>query len=611
MKTRTSQDPESDDSDLLPSSVQRDLAFQLALCYRLGFGTIRDTLRSDQYLIRSGKNSEERTLALDRIRQSDRGYHRGTLYRAMRQTGRLNSIQYGEYYQEQNALLLATPVLEQDVGALVEEFEDDCNIVTLAKSILSSVYLTAGKLGDASRLDREVVNTNIRLKGSHHPDSLNSTINLANTLRLAGEWQEAEDFLIQAKVLAESNLEEGHAIRNFSTLNLAQVYRAQGKRHESVKLLKDIVNANVTIFGPEHPQTLTSKANLASAYRELHLLPLAEDLQHQALEDCTRALGSEHPLWLTSKSNLALIYLDQRNDVEAEKEFSDVMEKSLRIFGTHHSDALTSMANMVSTYQQQGRWKESRAKGAEVVRLKTKVLGPTHPSTLRSRSRLATSLCYMGQYENAEKLQRKTVDAWQSRKVENEQEHPDLMKAMVGFATILHWRDNSHEAEMLLRQVLNWRNDRFGPHHPETIVTRANLAAVVLKQDHFKEAIALYEEALTQSKVTHGDTHKETLHTASNLGSVYRSDGQLHKAEAILKEVISVRENKPEVFQRDHVDYVTTVVNLGRTYEDQGRLDDAESQFMQAAERLGKMDLGKNQLPAVAQEHLKRVQMRS
>ncbi|KAJ4363494.1 hypothetical protein N0V83_009789 [Neocucurbitaria cava] len=372
-------------------------------------------------------------------------------------------MQYGDYYQEQKILPRAKAALKKDVAAFEDEFEYGSTLITLTKSILSSVYLTAGELDDAIRLERAVIDANTRPKGANHPDSLISTINLANMLRLAAIWQEAEDLLVEIKALAEANLAEDHAIWNFLTLNLAQLIRAS--------------------------------------------------------------------LWLTSKSNLALIYLEQRRDDEAETEFFEVMEESQRIFGAKHPDALTSMANMVSTYQQQGRWKELRVKYEEVVRLRTEVHGRTHPYTLRSSSRLATSMCYMGEYHGAEKLQRTVVDTWKSRAAENEQEHPDSMKAMVGLSTILYWRKNFAVAEDILRQILEEREGRYGRLHQKTIVTWANLAAMVWKQNCLEEAKELYEDVLKQSTAHHGEKHRETLHTASNLGNFYRAAGQLKEAK--------------------------------------------------------------------------------
>ena len=59
------------------------------------------------------------------------------------------------------------------------------------------------------------------------------------------------------------------------------------------------------VFGPEHPDTLSSVNNLALLIRGMGDYAQAEPLLRRALDSCERVSGPEHPDTLTSVNNLA------------------------------------------------------------------------------------------------------------------------------------------------------------------------------------------------------------------------------------------------------------------------------------------------------------------
>jgi hypothetical protein len=58
-------------------------------------------------------------------------------------------------------------------------------------------------------------------------------------------------------------------------------------------------------FGPEHPDTLTTKSNLALTLWNQGDYAGARDLFEQVLQASTRTLGPEHPGTLLARDNLA------------------------------------------------------------------------------------------------------------------------------------------------------------------------------------------------------------------------------------------------------------------------------------------------------------------
>ena len=100
-----------------------------------------------------------------------------------------------------------------------------------------------------------------------------------------------------------------------------------------------------TVFGPEHPSTLTSMANLASTYRNQGRWTEAE----YASDEFKTVLGPEHPSTLTSMANLAFTLRNQGRCIVVEKLFVQVMKISKTVLGPEHPVTLMTMWNLSHT----------------------------------------------------------------------------------------------------------------------------------------------------------------------------------------------------------------------------------------------------------------------
>jgi tetratricopeptide repeat protein len=74
-----------------------------------------------------------------------------------------------------------------------------------------------------------------------------------------------------------------------------------------------------SVFGGDHPQTLTSRSNLARAYLAAGRIAEATALHERTLTDRERLLGLDHPDTLASRNNLANAYQDAGRIDDAER----------------------------------------------------------------------------------------------------------------------------------------------------------------------------------------------------------------------------------------------------------------------------------------------------
>ncbi|MFJ7217779.1 tetratricopeptide repeat protein [Amycolatopsis sp. NPDC098790] len=95
--------------------------------------------------------------------------------------------------------------------------------------------------------------------------------------------------------------------------------------------------------GPEHPDTLTTRANLAFILQRLGRLEEAEREGRAVLQICTRVLGQEHPETLTARAILALKLSELGRLEEAEREHRAVLDIRTRVLGSDHPDTRASL----------------------------------------------------------------------------------------------------------------------------------------------------------------------------------------------------------------------------------------------------------------------------
>lgn len=101
----------------------------------------------------------------------------------------------------------------------------------------------------------------------------------------------------------------------------------------------------------------------------------------------------------------------------------------------------------------------------------------------------------------------------------------------------LYQKDEFHQAEPLVQQVLATIKDIHGDEHPDTAGALNNLAVVKKNLGKFDEATEYYEQALSIQDKRLGKTHPVTLTTRENLGLLYEEIGKYKLAENIYQEI--------------------------------------------------------------------------
>ena len=405
------------------------------------------------------------------------------------------------------------------------------------------------------------------LTKQYYDDQYNS---FASVMVENGDWNTAEQLLIQVMDMRKKVLGEEHAETLLSIGNLAIIYWNQGKWNNAEQLEIQVMNMSEKLLGEKHPYTLLSMGNLARIYSDQGRWNEAEKLEVQVVDIKKKLFGEENHDTLFSMGNLASTYIRQGRWTEAEQLGIQVMNMRKKLFGEEHPDTLRSMGNLASTYSHQGRWNEAEQLEVQVMNMTKKLLGEDHPNTLLSMGNLGSTYWYQGRWDEAEQLEIQVMNL--TKKLLGE-EHPNTLLSMGNLARTYSDQGRWNEAEQLEVQVVDMRKKLFGEEHLHTLISMKNLASTYFLQGRWNEAEKMQVQVMNIMKNSLGVEHPNTLSAMGDLARIYSEQERWHEAEQLQVQVLDMRK---KLFGKEHPDTLLGMEHLASTYSHQGRWNEAE-----------------------------------
>jgi hypothetical protein len=374
-----------------------------------------------------------------------------------------------------------------------------------------------GDYQGARAQEERVLDTQRRLLGERHPDTLASMSNLADTLRELGDLAVARALNEQALASLRMVLGDEHPGTLTSMNNLALTLDRMGDLTGARALHEQTLTIQRRVLGDEHPATLNSMGNLAHTLRELGDLAGARALHEQTLDTQRRVLGDEHPATLNSMNNLATTLYGSGDLASARSLHEQTLTAMRRVLGDEHPATLTSTNNLADTLGELGDLAGARALHEQTLTSQRRLLGDEHPETLTSTNNLAVTLRDLGDPAGARALHEQTLA---SRRRVLGDEHPDTLQSLNNLALTLCDLEDPAAARALLEQALPIMRRVLGREHPTTLNSMHNLAATLYGSGDPVGARALYAKTYALLRRVLGDGHPKTQLTLRLLTEV-------------------------------------------------------------------------------------------
>lgn len=464
-------------------------AFQLALCYSLGFGVTQNTEDSSRWLSRSKKTSDEMSAAIMQIKDA----HPGAGF-LLRLAGYGYRTDLPLRYREDGILSLAIKEYRSMIQARQRSLGPSHFSTQRLKGTLIYLLRWNNEYEEALDLAHDMID-NGKLEAS---DIMELKSNISLILHEIGNNTKAE--LIERELLNEygSNQLAENTGRIDREIDLVGILTARGEHDEAIELGQKVLKDSIAILGTHHSSTRAARRTLASSYYRCGKLVEALHTTEELVQSEEQFSKLEHisPKIVEDVSRLGTLYYQLGRDDSAISCYAQVQEWIKRSIGNARY-AANAINNLGTTLILRGDMSEAKT-----------ILEPL----FNECHRLLGLKC------------------------------EETALVMGNLAVVYHSEKDYAKAEQLERQVIDTRREVLGLSHPNTLTALGNHRALLLEQDKFDQALEVAREEVICVKSSPNISTEAVTDVTLTISIAFETAGAFENAISILEESICATE---------------------------------------------------------------------
>jgi len=343
---------------------------------------------------------------------------------------------------------------------------------------------------------------------------------------------------------------------------------------------RELLDTGVARLGRELANEPETRAALLHTMGRVYFQLGRDDAAERALEQALlfrRTLSGRERLDLAETLNeLGRIYFRKGDYVRAEADFREVLDIRRRVLGADHPDVGKSLHNMAALASQRGQLAEAEALYKQALSLMKKADDPAE-----------SGFCLMnlsGLYSRQGKLNDALDTAHEAFDLLRSSlgvEHSWTLTAMNNYAHDLYDLGEYAQAEQLQREVLATRRKLLGDSHFEVGVAYYNLGNTLDEQGRFAEAEQALRESLAIKRRALPDPHVQTAWSLNDLAMVLTDQRRCADAEPLYREALAMFR---QVKDSDPASAASSLHGLGDVYACRGQISEAEKHYRAALE---------------------------
>lgn len=453
--------------------------------------------------------------------------------------------------------------------------------------------------------------------------------NLAQLYQYEGSFSEAENLLLQAFELDESELRknEGSSIQkehylSETKLNMALLYHKARRFDDAEKIYKNILNSWNKNPPVASAIVATYLNNLAGLYQDQNKISAAEKYFQQALTVRQSILPEFHPDVLNSIENLASLYKQKKDFNSAESLYRQVLSLRERTLQKEHPDIATTLNNLGNLYQESGKSNEAAScyqraldikkltghdedlfyaecliNLAEIYKSKQEYAEPKVeslylqalgiveyllPDSANVKAECLTRLAELYKYRRQmPEFEYYCIQAFEVCDFLHPVDYPkNIAICLNDLAINFKEKKDYCKSEKFSRkalEILTSQPDKLDSYRSIAAVLY-NLASTYCDENYYKKAIPLFQEALVIWQALLYDGHSNIIICMKSLGDAHQKLGNTAEAQHYYRKGAEIAFNQ-NLAPNEEFDIVSRVQRLALWYRDQKRLEEAESLY--------------------------------
>lgn len=250
-----------------------------------------------------------------------------------------------------------------------------------------------------------------------------------------------------------------------------------------------------------------------------------------------------------------------------------IRERALR---AGHILVARSWATLADVHHENANPREAALAADRAFDIAAATLDPADASLADFIDRAARARLAAGQFEQAEKLYRKSLDI---RSAGSAADSLTVAESTGGLARVALRANDNVRAEGLHLSALAVEERVFGPDHPRVAALVFNLALIQYRRRDYATALALNQRALQIWEKRLGEAHPKVATVFNNLGLVYWRQQDYERAEEFFQRALDVSQR---LYGPDSLRVSAPLANLGIVAKERGNYDAAEARYKQA-----------------------------
>jgi tetratricopeptide (TPR) repeat protein len=315
---------------------------------------------------------------------------------------------------------------------------------------------------------------------------------LAELYQYQGRLQEAETMFEDViKVQREISSDSPLVLHDYMK-GLSSVYLQRDLHEKGIALLKEVVDKEELLFGPDHHRTLSSMRSLIRAYHTTDDSQQAILLMMDVFQRQTRSLGNENSETMQTLS-LLIKMLMENEDFEAAE---CLAEMSIDVLQTNPSLVSLCKNKLAHIYRAQGLTKKAIDTISEVVETQKQAFGANNDTVIGIQLSLAEWLGEQGRVLEAEVLHRDIHKVYRKAFGKKHVKTLGSLQLLIDFY-MRHELLAPAELSQMMSHLADSKTLVFGRESPDTLFTLHVLSVVYcLRLDRCHEAAELQQEIL-------------------------------------------------------------------------------------------------------------------
>ena len=433
---------------------------------------------------------------------------------------------------------------------------NDPDNVLACTEYLARGYAAIGQRGEAENTRSQLLLLCKKELGDKHPLTMRARSAFAQSYVDQELWGEAEP--LEKEVYLWSIEQLGHGkIAVTSCLNLALIYREQGRFSDCEELAERAISWSEECYGASHVETKAAVTFLFGLHVRAGSLDKAESLYQLKLSsDCDD--NTNDRLMVEVISSLADLRLAQGEPKAAQELLQEAMRLSKMTLRWSDADAVTLASRLFAAKMREELTDEVEVEALRLIRLKEQMFGEKHATTLMTISDLAYIYALNNRLEDAGKLFGKLEDLVDRNTVQNQVNFSNICFKRAEF----YFRTRQfHKAKKEEETCLRIRQDTLGDEHRLTLVCMASLSSTLTTLEMYDEAERYMRLVLDIRLRISPVNHISTLGSKKDLAGILFYQNRLEESEDLYAEVVdaSLQVLGDCSFTRDQIESLSIV----------------------------------------------------